>query len=205
MTNSATNHIDPVFFNFTLEYLQRFFPVSAEQAAIMIGYCELRSFEKKKIVVEEGEIENYLNLVISGLVRKYVRKGKNEVTLQLATEGHIIHSEISFLRQVPSPVVVETIEPATLVSLSYQNYEQALAHLPGVDHMARMLLTAMYIKKDERQYKQMQLTTRERFLEYINTHSHMLQRVPQKYLASYLNIKPETFSRLKHLVRNKQP
>ena len=29
----------------------------------------------------------------------------------------------------------------------------------------------------------------------------MMQRVPQKYIASYLNIKPETFSRLKHLMR----
>lgn len=43
-----------------------------------------------------------------------------------------------------------------------------------------------------------------RFLDYMYTHPDMLQRVPQKYIASYLNIKPETFSRLKHLVRNRK-
>jgi hypothetical protein len=62
----------------------------------------------------------------------------------------------------------------------------------------------MFIKKDKRDFKQLNTTTRERFLEYMQTHPDMLQRVPQKYLASYLNIKPETFSRLKHLLRPKR-
>jgi hypothetical protein len=44
-------------------------------------------------------------------------------------------------------------------------------------------------------------TPRERFIYFVNRNPELLQRVPQKYLASYLNIKPETFSRFKHLVR----
>ena len=75
--------------------------------------------------------------------------------------------------------------------------------MPGANKIGRLLLTAMFVKKDERHFKQLHLTTRERFLEYMKNHPHMLQRVPQKYLASYLNIKPETFSRLKHLVKLK--
>ena len=47
----------------------------------------------------------------------------------------------------------------------------------------------------------MVMGVRERFMHYMEHHPHMLQRVSQKYLASYLNIKPETFSRLKHLTR----
>lgn len=201
--NVATTKIDPIFFSFALDYLQRYFPVSPIQAEFMMGYSEMRHFDKKTIIVNEGEQEGYLNMVVSGLVRKYVRRGKSEVTLQLATEGHIVHSEISFLRRVPSPVVVETIEPTTMVSLDYSNYKNALEKMPGADRIGRLLLTAMFVKKDERHYKQLHMTTRERFLEYIKNHPHMLQRVPQKYLASYLNIKPETFSRLKHLVKLK--
>ena len=144
-----------------------------------------------------------MNIVVSGLVRKYVRRGKSDITLQLATEGHIVHSEISFLQRVPSPVFVETIEPTTMVSIHHSNYEIALEKMPGADRIGRLLLLAMFVKKDERHYKQLHMTTRERFLEYLKNHPHMLQRVPQKYLASYLNIKPETFSRLKHLVKMK--
>ena len=201
--NTSLTKDDPIEYKFALEQIQKFFDVKPEQAEVMIGFCELRNIDKKTILTDEGELENYLNMVISGLVRKYVRKGKNEVTLQLATEGHIIHSEISFLHRVPSPVVVETIEPTTLISLNYANYLHALEYLPGADRMGRIMLTGMFVKKDERHFKQLHLTTRERFLEYMDEHPHMLQRVPQKYLASYLNIKPETFSRLKHLVKSR--
>lgn len=202
MTTTLTK-ADPVSYGFALEQVQKSFGVNPQQAEVMIGYCEYRQFDKKTVLTEEGEMENYLNMVMSGLVRKYYKKGKNEVTLQLATEGHIIHSEISFLERVPSPVVVETIEPTTLISLHYSSYLSALENLPGADKMGRIMLTGMFVKKDERHFKQLHLTTRERFLEYMNEHPHMLQRVPQKYLASYLNIKPETFSRLKHLVKLK--
>jgi hypothetical protein len=63
-----------------------------------------------------------------------------------------------------------------------------------------MILQGMFIKKDENRYNRLLKSTRERFSEYMQHHPHMLQRVPQKYLASYLQIKPETFSRLKALM-----
>jgi hypothetical protein len=46
------------------------------------------------------------------------------------------------------------------------------------------------------------MSPRERFLNFVTKNPELMQRVPQKYLASYLNIKPETFSRFKHLLRN---
>jgi len=199
--NAVTDKVDPVFFNFALDYLQRYFSVSPGQAETMMSYCKMRHFDKRMVIVDEGDMEDHLNMVVTGLARKFARRGKSEITLQLATEGHIVHSEISFLRRVPSPVVVETIEPTTLISITYKGAMEVLDLMPGADKIARLLVTGMYIKKEERQYKQLHLTTRERFLEYMKNHPHMLQRVPQKYLASYLNIKPETFSRLKHLVK----
>lgn len=199
--NAVANYIDTVYSQYVLNYLQRFFPVSPEQVATIINHCEVRTFEKKTEILREGEMENYLSMVVKGLVRKFIRRGKNEFILQLATEGHIVHSEISYLKRTPSMVIVETIEPTVLVSLSYEQMQRVLKSMPGADRIGRLLLTAMFIKKDERHYKQLGLSTRERFLEYMTNHAHMLQRVPQKYLASYLNIKPETFSRLKHLVK----
>jgi hypothetical protein len=50
----------------------------------------------------------------------------------------------------------------------------------------------------------MRLNSHERFIHFIKENPDLLQRVPQKYLASYLNIKPETFSRLKHLLKRKR-
>lgn len=199
--SAKQQYSDAASFEFVYNYLQRFMPLSKDEVQGLMTYCEFRHFDKKTILVEEGEIDNYLSMVVKGLVRKFVRVRKNEVILQLATEGHVIHSEISFLNRTPSPVVLETLEPTTLVSINYENMERALENYPQGERLGRLILTGMYIKKDERRYNQLSKTTRQRFIDYLSHHPHMLQRVPQKYLASYLNIKPETFSRLKHIIR----
>ncbi|KYP13129.1 MAG: hypothetical protein A1D16_01355 [Flavihumibacter sp. CACIAM 22H1] len=62
----------------------------------------------------------------------------------------------------------------------------------------------MYIRKELRDLSHLRLTARERFLNYMHKHPDMMQRVSQKYIASYLHIKPETFSRLKHLIRQRK-
>jgi CRP-like cAMP-binding protein len=195
---------DPVSLEFVYNYFQKFMALSRTEVEGLMQYCEFRKFSKKEIIVQEGETDNYLNMVVQGLVRKFIRVKKNEVILQLATEGHVIHSEISYLTRTPSLVVLETLEPTVLVSISYKNMEEALEKYPQGEKLGRLILTGMYIKKDERRFTELSKTVRERFLDYVTHHPHMLQRVPQKYLATYLNIKPETFSRLKHLIKQKK-
>jgi CRP-like cAMP-binding protein len=184
-------------------YLQRFMPFTVEDVRGLLHYCEIRHFDKRTAIISEGEVDNYLSMVLRGLVRKYIRVKKKEVILQLATEGHVIHSEISFLMRTPSEVVLETLEPTTMISLTYEKMEEALASFPKGERLGRLILSGMYVKKDERRYNLLSKSTRDRFLDYLNHNPHMLQRVPQKYLASYLNITSETFSRFKHLLREK--
>jgi len=197
-----TNLIDinPSLIEYAHRYLQRFMSITIDELKMLLSYCEIRQVEKRTILVKEGEVDNYLNMVVKGLVMKYVRVKKNDMILQLATEGHVIHSEISFLTRTPSLVFVETLEPTVMLSLAYDKMEEALDKFPQGERLGRLILTGMYVKKEESRYFRLLRSARERFLDYINAHPHMLQRVPQKYLASYLNIKPETFSRMKHLV-----
>jgi CRP-like cAMP-binding protein len=198
--NNAFAEIDPVYIDYAQKYLGRFMPITREELIDLLQYCEMRKFDKRAVIVREGEIDNYLNLVVKGLVRKYLPVKKNEVILQLATEGHVVQSEISYLTKTPSMVILETLEPTILVSLTYDKMEEALDRFPKGERLGRMILSGMFIKKDESRYNRLSKSTKERFFEYIDHHQHMLQRVPQKYLASYLQIKPETFSRLKALL-----
>ena len=193
------------YMEFIFHYIHtRIGPITREQFDLFLPYLKLRSFGKKEMILKQGEVDDHLNVVAEGLVRKYVITVKNEVTIQLATEGHIVQSEISFHKRIPSDVILETIEPTTLISMTYENVQLALAKIPIAESLGRAILTQMFIKKDSRYFNQLGKTTREKFLDYVNNHPHMMQRVPQKILASYLNIKPETFSRLKHLIRTQK-
>jgi CRP-like cAMP-binding protein len=198
MTNLI--NINPSLIEYAHRYLQRFMTITIDELKMLLSYCEIRQVEKRTILVKEGEVDNYLNMVVKGLIMKYVRVKKSDMILQLATEGHVIHSEISFLTRSPSLVYVETLEPTIMLSLTYDKMEEALDKFPQGERLGRLILTGMYVKKEESRYFRLLKSARERFLDYVNAHPHMLQRVPQKYLASYLNIKPETFSRMKHLV-----
>jgi CRP-like cAMP-binding protein len=186
---------------YVLTRMQRYLPLSAEQFEAFLPFLELRTFSKRQQVLKYGETDEYLNLVVKGLVRKYVLVGKNEKTLQLATEGKFIQSELSFYRRVPSTMIIETLEPSVLVSMRYDNVQEVLKTIPEAEYLGRQMMTYLFLKKDERYIKQLNHTTRQRFLNYLKHHPQMLQRVPQKILASYLEIKPETFSRLKHLLK----
>ena len=182
-------------------YLSGFVPLTKQEFAQLLPYVEIREFDKKVQVTREGEMERYINIVAWGLARKYLPIRDKEITIQLASEGHIIHSELSFYHRIPSGSVVETIEPTVFFSLSYDSLQQLYDQSVKMERLGRLMISDLFIKKDDRYFDQLRKSTRERFLDYIRTHPQMLQRVPQKYIASYLNIKPETFSRLKHLLR----
>lgn len=185
------------------QYLQGYAPLSKNEFRQMEPFIEIREYEKKVRVIQEGEVERYLNIIAWGLARKYLPVRNREITIQLASEGHMIHSELSFHYRVPSRSVIETIEPTVFFSISYDSLEQMYVQFPGMERLGRLMTEDLFIKKDNRYFDQLNKSTRERFLDYVSSHPQMMQRVPQKHLASFLNIKPETFSRLKHLTRSR--
>jgi CRP-like cAMP-binding protein len=185
-------------------FVSRYAKLTEEEFRLWTAYFEVRIFDKRQVVTAAGEQEEYINIVVSGLVRKFMKLKNGEVTMQIAPENHMIHAEGSFHKREPSRVTVETIEPTTFVCISYKNMQELLDRFPSAELMGRLFVTEMFIIKDRRYFEILKKSTREIFLEYVTSHPHMLQRVPQKYLASYLNIKPETFSRLKHLLRKKK-
>ena len=204
MPSQQTEQVWETYLKRVHQYFNRFMPLTEADFKLLVPYAEMREFKKKQLVVQLGEVDKYFNIIMKGLARKYILLGREEVTLQISGEGHIIHSEISFNTQTPSETLVETIEPTVFFSMSYENLQQIFERYPKMERLGRMIVTYMYIKKDHRDFHQLKSTTRERFMAYVEKHADMLQRVPQKYIASYLNIKPETFSRLKHLLKHKK-
>ena len=185
-----------------LDYIRKFIEISDDEFQQYIyPYIVVRKYAKKQIITEAGQIENYLNFITKGLARKYYRKGKEEINTQISFEGHIMHSQESFHSRTPSEYFIEAIEPTTLVSITYDNLEKIYARSGKMEHLARLIITYTMVVKDRWQMQLVMHTPRERFIHFVNRNPELLQRVPQKFLASYLNIKPETFSRFKHLVR----
>jgi len=187
------------------QYVSRYVALTNEEFALLAQMLEIRNFDKKQQLIKVGEVETCLNFVVKGLVRKYFFKGRTEVITQIAREGDIISSSVSFLSGAPSSYIIETLEPSTFLSISKAQVEQLYRDHPKIERLGRMIITHFFLQKEEWEYECIRANTRERFVRFVENNNDLVQRVPQKYLASYLNMKPETFSRLKHLLQARTP
>ena len=183
------------------KYLIRFVDVSYEEFACISKFVEVRHVNKKVRLVNIGEKEKYLNFVIKGLIRKYFYRQKEEVITQIAGEGELICSSVSFLSGHNSDYVVESVETTTVLSISAENIEKIYAMSYKMERLGRLVIIDWLLQKEYWENERIMQGPKERFLNFITNNPDLLIRVPQKYLASYLNIKPETFSRYKHLLQ----
>jgi CRP-like cAMP-binding protein len=183
-------------------FLKKFIDLSTTEFEQYIQpYIMLRRFEAKEVVSHIGAVEDYFNFLVSGLAHTYYIKEGGETVIQIATKGHIIHAQESFHSRQPSRYCVETIEPSRFVSITYNDLETIYASHTKMQQLGRLVITYTMLLKEKVQLQAATLSPRERFLHFVDKYPGLLQRIPQKYLASYLNIKPETFSRFKHLLR----
>lgn len=186
-----------------LDFLNKFIPLSEEEyKELIVPFLLKRNFGKKAIITLAGEVENHINFIESGLARKYYKKDNEEINTQISYEGHIIHAQESFHSRTPSEYTVESIEPVELTSITFECLEKIYVSSEKMQRLGRLVITATMVLKDKWQSQLVKLTPRERFISFVTKHPELMQRVPQKYLASYLNIKPETFSRFKHMVKD---
>ena len=183
------------------EYIQRFTVVSQQEFQQITSLLEEKRFAKKQILINQGDIENYVYIVQKGLARKFFYKGKNEVITQIAKEGDLLCSSVSFLSQQPSQYTVETLEPCILYAMSYANTELLFASGTKMERLGRLVTLDWLLQKEIWDQERLTQEPRERFKKFVEANSDLISRVPQKYLASYLNMKPETFSRYKHLLK----
>ncbi|HXB93429.1 MAG TPA: Crp/Fnr family transcriptional regulator [Puia sp.] len=185
------------------QYVSGYVALTNEEFAFLANMLVIRNFDKRQPLLQIGEVENYMNFVVKGLARMYFCRGKTEVITNIAKEGELLSSSASFLSGTPSYYIVETLEPTTFLSLSRQHLDKLYRESPRIERLGRLMTTHFVLQKEEWELECMRLDTRERFLHFVESNPELMERVPQKYLASYLNMKPETFSRLKHLLKKR--
>lgn len=182
------------------QFIGQFFPLNEEEFAQLKKRSSVVHVRKKDIITSAGETENYLYYVTRGLIREYFFKGGLAITSQVIAEGTVFGSVSSFLTGAPSHFCLEAMEPCSLVTIQKGQLEELYRSSTRWEKFGRILTTHFVLRQEREVLQRYRLTPRERFLRFVQENPDLLQRVPQKYLASLLQIKPETFSRMKHLL-----
>ncbi|MCD8540629.1 MAG: hypothetical protein LRY55_13345 [Leadbetterella sp.] len=107
---------------------------------------------------------------------------------------------MSFLTQQPTALEVVTFEPTELFRISKANFDRLSYNTDWGDKICRFAAEALFIHKQQQQTDILTKTAEERYSELQAKQPRVIQRTPQKHIASYLGITPQSLSR----IRNKQ-
>jgi CRP-like cAMP-binding protein len=184
-------------------FLNQHTTVTEAEFQFLMTKTAIHNFNKKDRITEIADVENRIYYIGKGLVRKFFYRDDEEVITLFVKEGSLISSTASFFSRKPSQYIIEAIEPTTAFSINYDELESIYALGNKWEKIGRIITTHFLLQQEILQMDNIRLTVKERFKKFMNENPDLVQRVPQKQLASYLNIKQETFSRMKHLMYDK--
>ena len=98
---------------------------------------------------------------------------------------------------MPSKYILETLEPTTALVITKEKLENLYLIGKKWERIGRLLTANYFLVQEKQLLDNIRFSTKERLKNFMNENPDLLQRVPQKSIASLLNIKPETYSRLK--------
>jgi CRP-like cAMP-binding protein len=163
----------------------------------------IRQLKKKEKILIVGELETDFNCVHKGLVRQYYIHNNKEINTQFAVEGDIVCAAYSYFSQQPSAYFIETVTPTTLLSIKMADMDALMASGGNFVKMGRLLMTQLFLYKEEREKELLTYDATARVERFFKNKPTLALQLPQTYIASYLNIQPETYSKLKRLLLEK--
>lgn len=155
------------------------------------------TFLKGDTLVESGKICQHLYFIQKGVVRGFIKDGKKETTTWLTSEGEMVTAIRSFLMQVPTQEQVEAIEDCKVLELSYENLQNILRQFIKLNVVGRKIMEQYYCDPEERAYVIRLSNASLKYQYFLNTKGDLINRIPLKYIASYLGMTTETLSRIR--------
>jgi CRP-like cAMP-binding protein len=136
--------------------------------------------------------------VNSGILRSFnINDNIVEYILTFACEGWWIGDMYSLISQKPGNLFIEVLEDAEIVMLSKENQEYLYAEIPKLERFFRILTEKSLVANQERLLDNLSLSAEERFEKFCIKYPSLLQKIPQKQIASYIGVTPEFFSKMK--------
>lgn len=174
-------------------------PGHSEIIEAILEKAKVLNLKKGSILLYPGGFNKEIYFVEKGLLREYLSESDfgEESTCQIVGENTFFYSTISYLSGSPSDRTVEVIEDSRLISISKIDVEQLSATYPPLEHFMRIMLEQTLIRYEKRM-EIIRMKSAGRRLEVFEERNQWLSnRIPLQMIASYLNITPQTLSRIR--------
>lgn len=152
----------------------------------------------KTVLLKEGSISRKMFFIEKGCVRTWINSDGKDITTQFFFEGEVVSSIESFRTNQPSLYSIETIEPCILQTITQQEFKDTIDSSPHLKAIFEEHLFQRLFKAPQVFYTYLKNTPQQRYEELVEKYPHIIQRVPQHLIASYLGITSVSLSRIRN-------
>jgi CRP-like cAMP-binding protein len=179
-------------------YLSHNASIGNAELDVIARYFKPIKAKRGTLLCSQGEVCNKLYFINKGSLRVYyLSEQGQERTRFFAFEGMVATSLAGFISGEASFEFVEALEDAELLAITRADFFKLTEELTSFKDFYCRLLESAYIHNNRRLESTVTLSAMERYRQLLAQNPRVVQRVPNKIVASYLDISPETLSRLK--------
>ncbi|MCR4810142.1 MAG: Crp/Fnr family transcriptional regulator [Prevotella sp.] len=179
------------------ELARRYSTMTHDELDILESILIPRKYAKNEIILREGETCENIYWVVKGLVRQFYYKNKKELTEYMATENSIVMCIESLFLEEPTRLQIQALEPSIIYSLPKAELEQAAIKCVNIQMLYRKILEESLIISQHHADMLRFETAQDRYAKLVKRSPQLVLRAPLVYIASYLQMTPETLSRVR--------
>ena len=174
-----------------------YYPLSTEAKEKIASILVRTELKKNTLFRLKGEIQDQMCFIYKGMVRQFYFKNNKDLTEHFAYEGSFFFCIESFLRKVPSELLVEAIEPTILYGIPHDRFIELADQSLEIGRFYRFQLEQSLILSQRKMDMVRFETANERYARLLKEQPEIIKREPLADIASYLLMRPETLSRVR--------
>ena len=179
------------------ELARKYSTMSHDELDILESVLVHRKYAKGETILAEGEVCSEIIYIDRGLAREFYTKNNKEVTEYLAVEGSIMMSIESLFKEQPSHIQIEALEPCVIYALPKKRLEEVALHTVNIQILYRKILEESLILSQVHADLVRFESAENRYRRMCKLSPQLALRAPLVYIASYLQMTPETLSRVR--------
>lgn len=181
-----------------IKNIERFAPLSAKEKEYIAALYKHRRLKKRQFFVQSGEPAKYTCYVLNGALKGSITDKEGvERVIQLAIDDWFITDTESYIKGTPATWDVEAVEDTEILQIDYASEKELIKNCPAYVEFQYLSYERAFIGLQNRVFSIYTNTAEERYEAFAKKYPAMLQRFPQKVIASFLGITPEFLSKLR--------
>ncbi len=179
------------------ELARKYSTMTHEELDTLESILVAKRYSKGEKILKEGEVCENIYYIDKGLVRQFYFKNDKELTEHIGSDGEIFMCIESLFREEPTRLQVEALEPSSIYLIPKHRLEQVALHNVNIQILYRKILEESLIISQLHADLLRFETAQNRYLRLCKMKPQVVLRAPLVYIASYLQMTPETLSRVR--------